>query len=563
MRQILARIACVGGLAALLVALAAPSGLEAQQDFKEAKKTYENGKKDESRTAMERAVDDMAASNDTEAAKYLLKELADDQKARKSGKKGLPGEVRKRIIAGLARFTDENSVKMIGESALKLNSAPKGGDPTLALDQFDFFYALAAMKDSKAADATITSAIADTKNPYIKVAAIEAVRQAGAKRFAEQVIAVLLEENKEWATTWTIVPINVFACLEKIVEPGDTQLVIQTLEATITWEERKLCSDERVRFFGGRMLRALTGEVIDMASTFFWKWWVAQMKISGKVDTTQKPDAKRSKTAATPPVFDTQPVGKRFVFVVDFSDSMNMPLKITLEEIEKRRRSREGPTTPGKGEKAQGGAEDEEGGNDNNPLRRLPWKDIRTKLDLAREELSRAIKEFAGDRQFAIIAFGTKHELVTGGWVQASQANCDKWSRDVKKIELMGMTNIHGSILRALRLNKNGDNTKEPAVDPECILSGADCIVFMTDGWGSWDDQSVSRVKDKRNNVDNSIGDGQFIYGEDIWSDLLRYNIFRKVVIHCVGIGNHDKELLRKLASETGGQYVDWFFPEG
>lgn len=563
MRHVLARFACLLSLSIMLLVFALPAGPgQAQADFKSAKKAYEQAKTDESRTAMERAVDQMAAANDPEAAKFLLKELSDDQKARKSGKKGLPGDVRKKIVTGLAKFTDEDSVKMVGEAALKLNSAPKGGDPTLALDQFDFFLALAGMSESKAADATISAAVAESKNPYLKVAAIEAVRQAGAKRFAEQVINVLAEENKEWATLWTIVPINVFACLEKVVEPGDTQLVIKALEATIAWEERKTCSDERVKFFGGRMLRTLTGEVIDMGSTFFWKWWVAQMKVSGKVDTTQKPDAKRSKTAASPPVFDTQPVGKRYAFVIDVSKSMEMPLKITLEELEKRKKKRDAPITPGKGEKAGDAKEGEEEKDDGNPLRQLPWKDIETKMDLAREELSRAIRTFMGDREFCIITYSTEVKNITGGWIAATPANCDKWSREAKKLEPEALTNIHGGLMKGLRLSKKGDSAKEPSVDPDCVMTGADTIIFLTDGWGSWDDFSTTRVKDKRNNVDNSVGDGPYIYGEDIWPDILRQNIFRKVVISTVGIGNHDTELLKKLARETGGQYVDWGFPE-
>ena len=116
--------------------------------------------------------------------------------------------------------------------------------------------------------------------------------------------------------------------------------------------------------------------------------------------------------------------------------------------------------------------------------------------------------------------------------------------------------------MKALRLSSKGDAATEPSVDPDCVLTGADCIVFLTDGWASWDDQSQGKTTDKRNNVANSIGDGPFIYGEDIWPDILRHNIFRKVVINTVGIGNHDKDLLKKLAKETGGQYIDWGFPE-
>ena len=538
-----------------------PGVVQAQDDFRSIKKDYETAKKDEAYTAMERAVDKMALCNDKEAAKFLLKELSDDQKARKSKKKGLGGNVRKKIVEALSKFTDEESVGLIGKAALDLDSKK---EPVLALDQFDFFKSLALMKDVATADQTLRSALAHKDNAFVKCAALEAIRQAGAKRFAVDVIAILKEENTEWHQKWLIVPINVFACLEVIVEPGDKENAIAAVEATVYWVERALCKDERVGFFGSKMLGAITGEVADLYSAFYWKWWAGQMKAVGAVDKSSRPDGKRSKTAATPPVFDTAPVGKRFVFVIDISLSMELPLKITLEEIEKRRKDR-GPVSGRK--KGEAGAEGEEGAEEkdpdaDNPLRKLPWKDIGTKIALAREELSRAIKNFAGDRYFAIVTYSTDVECVTGGWVQATQANCDKWAKAAKELEPTALTNIHGGLMKALRLSSKGDAATEPSVDPDCVLTGADCIVFLTDGWASWDDQSQGKTTDKRNNVANSIGDGPFIYGEDIWPDILRHNIFRKVVINTVGIGNHDKDLLKKLAKETGGQYIDWGFPE-
>jgi hypothetical protein len=100
----------------------------------------------------------------------------------------------------------------------------------------------------------------------------------------------------------------------------------------------------------------------------------------------------------------------------------------------------------------------------------------------------------------------------------------------------------------------------------DCILTGAHTIVFLTDGWGSWDDQSEEGVfvKDARNpkETKDTIGNGRFIYGENIWPDILRMNAFRKVIINTVGIGYHDKALLENLAFRSSGKYVDWGFPE-
>lgn len=559
--KILARLALVLAAAAMALSFVPfspvePSVVQAQDDFKSLRKEYETAKKDDAYSAMERTVDKLALCNDKEAAKYLLKELSDDQKARKAKKKGLGGGVRKKIVEALAKFTDEESVGLIGKAALDLDSKK---DPTLALDQFDFFKSLALMKDVAAADTTIRGALAHKDNAFVKCAALEAIRQSGAKRFALDVIAILKEENEAWHKTWLIVPINVFACLEVIVEPGDKENAIAAVEATVNWVEKAMCKDERVGFFGSKMLGAITGEVADLFSTFYWKWWVGQMKAVGAVDKSTRPDGKRSKTVATPPVFDTAPVGKRFVFVIDVSLSMELPLKITLEEIEKRRKNR-GPISDRKGGDAAG--EEEKEPDAENPLRKLPWKDIGTKIALAREELSRAIKSFAGDRYFAIVTYSTEVELITGGWIQATQANCDKWAKTAKELEPTALTNIHGGLMKAMRISAKGSTAAEPSVDADCVLTGADCIVFLTDGWGSWDDFSVGKTTDKRNNVADSIGDGPYIYGEDIWPDILRHNIFRKVIIHTVGIGNHDKDLMKKLSKETGGQYTDWGFPE-
>jgi hypothetical protein len=540
----------------------------AQDEFKDIRKEYEQAKKDGQRTAMGRLVDKMAATNEKDAAKFLLQELADDQRARKSKKAGLPGDVRNRIVDGLSKFTDEESVGLIGKAALDLNSEK---EPTLALDQFDFFKSLARMEGVAAADKTLRDALTDAKNPYIKCAALEAIRQVAAKRFLDDVCNILREENEAWAKTWLIVPINVFACLEELVDSEEVAAAIKVVEAVVAWDVYK-CTDERVRFFAGKMLFKITGEVADMASVDFWNWWIKQMQFAGKIDKNAKKPEKRSKTVAAPPVFDVQPVGKRFVFVIDCSDSMKLPLKITLEEIEKRKKDR-APVTgrkDPKSEKEEAEAEKEREAEEkeaaerdaSNPLRKLPWKDIATKMDLAREELSRAIKDFVGDRYFAIVVYGTEHTCLTNGWVAATEANCSKWSKEAKDLDFMGMTNIHGSMLHALSISSKGDSASNPSVDNDCVLTGADCIVFMTDGWGSWDDQSTSRVIDKRNQKESAVGDGPFIYGEDIWPDIVRQNIFRKVVINAIGIGNHDKELLKALAKETSGVYVDWGFPE-
>ena len=544
----------------LLTLVSAPPGVVlAADDFKSAKKQFTKAKKEGSSTAMSRALRAIGSCNTTEAAKFLLKELQADQKARARGKLALPGKVRDKLMDVLAEFTDDPSVKIIGEAALKLDSMKK---PTLALDQFDFFKALSSMEKSTAAAAIIRAALAESKNPYIKCAALEAVRQNEALQYRDDVIKILYEDNEAWAKKWKIVPINVFACLEALVDKDDKELAIKVVEATIHWEEKKWCDDERVRFFGGKMLWEATGEYADMASVAYWKWWLIQIK-RGAVIPKDGPKKRRSRTVVVPPMFDAAPVGKRFVFVIDVSTSMNMDLKIDLKEIKKRSKKRRGPITRGP---RRGGEKGEDGEKEpKNPLEQLDWKNIGTKMELARAELARAIESMVGDRYFAIVTYSGEVECPTNGWVAATRGNCNKWSGRAEELEAEGITNIHGGLMRALRISDAGDDErgkKQPAVDTDLILTGADTIIFLTDGWANWSDDSTSREIDDPRGGEGVIGDGTHILGPDIWPDIIRQNLFRKVIINTVGIGHHDKKLMKALARESGGTYVDWYFPE-
>ncbi|MEE9310822.1 MAG: hypothetical protein V3V10_00290 [Planctomycetota bacterium] len=530
------------------------------EDFKDLKKEYVQAKKDGARSAMKRILPRMANTGDPKAAKFMLKELAADQKARKDGDAGLPGEVRSILIKSLASFTDDKSVEAIGNAALKLESDKT---PVLALDQFDFFLALAKMEKVESANKTIRAAIAHKKNPFVKVAAIEAVRQAGAKRFIEDVCNVLREENEKWRTTWHIVPINVFACLRDIVDPDDMDSVYMAVNAAISWEDSNPQDNLRVYYFAGMMLNALTGETAGLKkSQKWWTWWVTQMKAVGAANAGGAPKkGKRSETDDPVEPFGLPPVGNRFVFVIDISYSMNMELKIELENLKK---PEGGPTSGHRKrdkDKEKGDKEDEK--EKKNPLEDLPWKEIETKMDLARFELARSIEALAdGDFYFAIVTYSTDVNCITGGFVKASKSTCAKYAKKALDLEPDLLTNIHGGIMEALRVSDAGNDAKHPSVDRNCVLTGADTIIFLTDGWATWDDESDSKVTDKRNKSEDSIGNGPHVYGEDIWPDIMRHNIFRKVVISTVGIGNHDKELMRKLAQKSGGTYTDWYFDE-
>ena len=552
--------------------------LALQDAFKDAKKEYDAGEKENSPAKMSRAVLAMGAAGTPEARDFLLDLLAQDQKARKGKKPGLPGDVRKNLISAMGSFSDEASVVKIGEAIAKIDSLK---DPSSALDQFDLFFPLARMEKSESAMQVITGALSNPKNPYVKVAALEAVRQGGNQRFVDAVVAILREDNKEWWEKWKIVPINVFACLEVIAatDVNDAALKAVTAAAELAqkWEIDKVEPDERTRYFAGRMLKAITGERADITAWKFWSWWAAQKKATGKVVGGAKAPERRPSKTASPPVFNTAPVGTRYVFCIDVSLSMNMELKINLDEIEKRKPQK--PTTGNKKqnvdpeeqkrqdeEDARVAEEERKRGIDS--LKKLPWKSITTKMELAREELARAIESMPEGFFFAVVTYSTNVDCITGGFIKSDKDSRGKWAKAAREMEPEALTNIHGGLMASLRLGSSAYKPflpEHPSVDPDCVTSGADTIIFLTDGWGSWSDDSNGRTaQDPRNPKDPTalIGDGTHILGKDIWPDIARQNLFRKVVINTVGIGYHDEECLKNISNDSGGTYIDWGFKE-
>ncbi len=553
---------CLLALTATVAMLAAPQAVMADRaKFRAAEKDFKDALAKGDAARMGAAADAIGASEAPEALTFLLDTIKRDHEAARQGK-GLPGDVRSRLLAATSKFSDEASVEKIGSMATAIAS---DRTPSLAMDQFDFFLTLATMKESAAAARHLEKALADRKNPYIKAATLEAVRQSKNARHLEAVLKILGEDNTDWINKWKIVPINVFACLEDIVTPGspETLKVVEALTARVeAWQKvRNFVMDDRVRYFGLRMLNKLTGESADPTFVAFWKWWLVQKKQTNPGPSTDKP-ADRTTEVRRKPIFDTVPVGRRYCFVIDVSLSMEMPLKINLEEIRKRRNQRKSPVTGDKTDKEGENAGEKQ---PDDPLERLDWKNINTKFHLATAELARAIKEFPEGFQFAIVTYSTEVNLVTRGWVTSTKENRELWASRASNLQMEALTNIHGGLMRGLRLNEKNTLPPDPATDPDCVQTGADTIIFLTDGWGSWsDDSKVQNVQDKRTTDPKvKIGDGTRIYGEDIWPDIVRHNLFRKVVINTVGIGNHDKELLRILADKTGGVYVDWGFPEG
>ncbi len=255
--------------------------------------------------------------------------------------------------------------------------------------------------------------------------------------------------------------------------------------------------------------------------------------------------------------------GHRIVYVVDFSDSMLEPF--TQEER----------TALGDALSGVGGSE---------LSRRLPWDRIQTRLDAARECLKISLDELGPGKEFAIVTFGTEARALrsTPGLTKATPEALIAAKRELdlfnplgtttaKTPVLRGKTNLHGGLRLAFRLTAEGPvKDEDEAVNPAAFATGADTVFVLSDGEPNWDDypglgpeepdRGSGDVETGRETKPASDGmvryryPGPFADRRFFLRDLERMNLFRKVEIHCVGIGKAHTGWMTAIAREGLGQ---------
>ena len=273
-----------------------------------------------------------------------------------------------------------------------------------------------------------------------------------------------------------------------------------------------------------------------------------------------------NRTRSQPRFFGIETEGERFVYVVDMSDSMCKPIAPSARP--------RNPTTGPRKKKKKGSMVLDESD--------LPWHAIETRWDLAREQLRISLSRLSSDKHFAIVWFGTEAGTLktTKGMVRASKKNIKKALAELDSIragepvpriapdgKLRGNTNMHGGLRLAFGLGKRGFVDELAYVDGAPLTEGCDTMFLLSDGAPSWDDFPM---------VDKDYGEGVQVldqeYGEQVqrtpqtqyhgpyvddrWliEDLKRMNAFRRIRVHCVGLGEARISLLEKLADIGNGE---------
>lgn len=280
-------------------------------------------------------------------------------------------------------------------------------------------------------------------------------------------------------------------------------------------------------------------------------------------DAPKKPSG-GGNTVTQPRFFGIETEGERFCYVVDMSDSM-------LQEISPSVKPK-GPVTGPK--KKQKGELLEEGD--------LPWHQIKTRFDLAREHLKLSLMRLPDDKYFSIVWFGDKSGTLPScpGLIKATKSNVTKVCKDLDAVEigekslpakpfgvLRGDTNLQSGLRRAFALSGKGFVETDAFIDPGPLTEGCDTIFLLSDGAPSTDD-FVTLDKDYGEDqvvLDRESGaaatrtpelwySGPYVDPQNLVPEVERMNTFRRVRIHGIGIGEADENLLRRLADIGNGQ---------
>ncbi|MDQ7779714.1 MAG: PQQ-binding-like beta-propeller repeat protein [Planctomycetota bacterium] len=241
-------------------------------------------------------------------------------------------------------------------------------------------------------------------------------------------------------------------------------------------------------------LKNITGVSFGGSSEGWLNWWAenAEGWQSGFIGRARAEATGRAAAATT--FYTIETLSKNLIFVLDISGSMAEPTSVHASGT---------------------------GADADKPMR---------KIDVAKTELKKAIKLLPEDARFGIIVYSSSVFALTPGMLDAKPDIKAKTYKAVDDLEPTAQTNIFGGLERAFAMCASGKSLVDQVYE-----LGADTIFFMTDGLPTA---------------------GRFIDPTSILAEVARWNVERKLTIHAIGVGEHDKSFMRRLAENNGGQYV-------
>jgi len=151
-----------------------------------------------------------------------------------------------------------------------------------------------------------------------------------------------------------------------------------------------------------------------------------------------------------------------------------------------------------------------------------------TKLAVARREALSALDVLDDGSRFAVLLFRRGVESLPGGVLRADAGTRAQARRFLAAAEADDVTNLYDALAEAFALA----GATGPVLGTEPPI---DTVYLLTDGHPSA---------------------GPVIDPEGILATVRAWRRAVPLVVHCVGVGDHDADLLRGIAEATGGRYV-------
>jgi hypothetical protein len=483
------------------------------------------------------AVADLARANNKDGARFMMQCMATES----------DGPAGWRMAEAVRMLTSQEALEEVEKHVLKWNK------PENLFGAYWTFLGLAAAATERG-DQILRKAIEETKDKdiYIRSAAIEAIAGAERRDMADLLLAVLKTYDPKWDENSPIIALTCIHGAPKVVSASDMEMRNKIVLALADVLEKT--ADDRIQWFTCKALSTITGEDTYIDAEF-WRWWV---QMGGK-KVERRDEGATVAGRDVPKFFKAAAVGKRVVFLIDISGSMQHPVELPPEMKNPPKEEKEEPQGPvtGKGK----GAEEE-------VKKEIPPPDyskVQTKLDLAKVELIHTLTHLPDDYWFNIVIYHTPHMMIDSKndeFVRATDANKRAFIKKVEALNWAELTNIYGALKRGFCVNMKDTidpdkigkrGTNDPAWDPECLKTGATTMFFLTDGSPTVTDDTIGEVRSGR----LAQGAARYCQPQNIVDDVRRLNVFRKVVINTVGIGPHMGNLLSALAQMSGGEYID------
>jgi len=254
-----------------------------------------------------------------------------------------------------------------------------------------------------------------------------------------------------------------------------------------------------------RVLHHFTGESFSRDGAAWKRWWQEKGAAWLKFE-----DGRRHTSKGTGGDFDFYGIASpsnRIVFLLDRSGSMEHPAQTQGKA----------PVTGGDKKKHAAG---------------------QTKLQVAKAELRRAINRLGVDAKFNVLFYNHKVDAwkAPPNLVDASRENktaARTWFMAQKPV---GSTELFAGLMRALKYSSTLDR------EPEDADAGADTVFLLSDG------APTTGVPPRLMTEEET---------EAAVLAFLAANKLARLVVHTIGVGpQHNKELMKRLAAQTGGTYV-------